>query len=89
MPVFSFKCKSCGNEFTKLIRSEEKDKLKCPSCDGQDLQQVFRPFSYVKITQKYDPGCKAAPYCVSAKRFGCGKYRKNTLPEIPCSELGK
>ncbi|NPV28618.1 MAG: zinc ribbon domain-containing protein [Firmicutes bacterium] len=79
MPVFSYSCKRCGEEFTKLVRRQDQEKVRCPRCGGEELQQLFRRFNYVKITQKYDPGCGVAWNCVSAKRFGCGKYAKNKL----------
>lgn len=82
MPVFSFSCRKCGEEFTRLVRSQGKKQVGCPKCGGHDLQQLFRSFNYVKIAQKYDPACGVAWNCVSAKRFGCGKYAKNNLPNI-------
>lgn len=83
MPVYSFNCKKCGDEFTKLVRSVNKrEEIKCPRCGAQDLQQLFRGFNYVKITKKYNPGCNVASNCTSAKRFGCGKYADYQVPEI-------
>ncbi len=82
MPVFSFSCRQCGEEFTKLIRRQDEKKAKCPRCGSEDLQHLFRRFNYVKITQKYNPGCTAAWNCVSAKKFGCGKYAKYKLPSL-------
>lgn len=79
MPVYSFNCRKCGEEFTKLVRTvNAREDIKCPHCGSQELQQLFRPFNYVKITKKYNPGCANAANCVSAKKFGCGKYAKNT-----------
>jgi hypothetical protein len=43
---------------------------------------LFRRFNYVKITQKYHPECRNSLNCVSAKRFGCGKYAKDPVPPI-------
>jgi putative FmdB family regulatory protein len=83
MPVYSFNCKACGGEFTQLVRRvADKEAVKCPHCGGQDLQQLFRRFNYVKITQKYNPECNCAANCVSAKKYGCGKYAPNLAPEI-------
>ncbi len=85
MPLFTFACRNCGEEFTRLVRLQEKDGILCPHCGSRELQQLFRRFNYVKITQKYDPGCGVAWNCVSAKKFGCGKYAK-TPPLPPLTE---
>lgn len=82
MPLYSFSCSKCHEEFTKLVRVEEKDRISCPHCGSGEIQQLFRAFNYVKITQKYDPGCRNINNCVSAKRFGCGKYAKDPVPPI-------
>lgn len=83
MPVYSFNCRKCGMEFTRFVRSvDAKNELKCPDCGSQELQQIYRSFNYVKITEKYNPGCANAANCVSAKKYGCGKYAKNMVPDL-------
>ena len=80
MPVYSFVCKNCGEEFTKLVAIKDKDKVRCSNCKSSELRQVFGRFNYVKVSKKYNPGCNAASNCVSAKRYGCGKYAENPVP---------
>ncbi|KUK32570.1 MAG: Transcriptional regulator FmdB family [Thermoanaerobacterales bacterium 50_218] len=89
MPVYSFECCQCGKEFTKLVRLKDKGEVFCPRCGSREVKQLFRPFNYVKITQKYNPACPLAWNCVSAKRFGCGKYSPTKPPEVDLSELEK
>jgi putative FmdB family regulatory protein len=84
MPVYSFACKKCGEEFTKLVSIREKDQVTCPHCGERELRQLFGRFNYVKITKKYNPGCNVANNCLSAKKYGCGKYAKDPVP-IPRS----
>ena len=83
MPVYSFTCNKCGKEFTKLVAIKDRDQLTCPDCGCDDLKQIFGRFNYVRITEKYNPGCNAASNCVQAKRYGSGKYAKN--PVMPSS----
>ena len=46
MPIYEYKCDSCGNKFEKLVRrSDEKDGLACPSCGDSYLSQEFSTFS--------------------------------------------
>jgi putative FmdB family regulatory protein len=82
MPMYTFNCGHCHEEFTKLVAVDCKDQVTCPRCGGRDLKQLFRSFNYVRITQKYNPECRNALNCVSAKRFGCGKYAKDPVPLI-------
>lgn len=82
MPVYSFTCNKCGKEFTKLVAIKDRDQLTCPDCGSDDLKQIFGRFNFVRITEKYNPGCNAANNCVQAKRYGCGKYAKNPVPPL-------
>jgi putative FmdB family regulatory protein len=46
MPIYEFKCESCGNKFEKLLRrSGETEQLACPSCGDQHLSQQFSTFA--------------------------------------------
>jgi putative FmdB family regulatory protein len=83
MPMYTFNCGNCHEEFTRLVGLDRKDQVTCPLCGGKDLKQVFRRFNYVKITEKYNPECRNALNCASAERYGCGKYAKDPVPLIP------
>jgi putative FmdB family regulatory protein len=40
MPILSFECLDCHKEYDSLIRNEDdKQELKCPSCDSAAWQQ--------------------------------------------------
>jgi putative FmdB family regulatory protein len=46
MPIYEFKCDSCGNQFEKLVRrAGETDGLSCPSCGEQHLSQQYSTFA--------------------------------------------
>ena len=45
MPIFEFKCKECGEKFEKLLFSSDKDKIKCPKCNSENVSKVFSVFS--------------------------------------------
>ena len=45
MPIFEFKCKDCGEKFEKLIFSSDKEKIKCPKCNSENVNKVFSVFS--------------------------------------------
>jgi putative FmdB family regulatory protein len=43
MPLFDFRCRSCGSEFEALVRAS--DVPKCPSCKSAKLEQLPSTFS--------------------------------------------
>ena len=53
MPIYEYKCLSCGHQFERLVRrsstpaatSEAQSESACPSCQGQQLEQVLSLFA--------------------------------------------
>ena len=43
MPLYDFRCRSCGDEFERLVRQQET--IECPSCRGQDLERLLSTFA--------------------------------------------
>lgn len=43
MPLFDFRCRSCGKEFEALVRAS--DRPLCPSCKSAKLEQLPSMFS--------------------------------------------
>ena len=43
MPIYDFKCRSCGNEFELLVLKPASPG--CPSCQSQDLEQLLSGFA--------------------------------------------
>ncbi|HZR26389.1 MAG TPA: FmdB family zinc ribbon protein [Vicinamibacterales bacterium] len=37
MPLFDFRCKTCGNEFEALVRAG--DTPRCPACQNDELEK--------------------------------------------------
>lgn len=44
MPIYEYRCLSCGTEFEKLVRSSSPSPL-CPGCQSSDLQRKLSPFA--------------------------------------------
>ena len=72
MPVYEFKCKSCGHTFEMLIPSASQGT--CPKCHSKRLDEQHSNFS---ATAK-DGGQRAAPL----------PRRKIGQPLFPCSVHG-
>jgi putative FmdB family regulatory protein len=43
VPLFDFRCKSCGNEFETLVRSGETPR--CSACGATDLEKQLTTFA--------------------------------------------
>jgi putative FmdB family regulatory protein len=44
MPIYDFRCKSCGNEFEALSRPQDPP-IACPSCKSHDLEKLLSGFA--------------------------------------------
>ncbi len=46
MPIYEYKCDSCGTKFEKLMRrSGDMEGLACPDCGQQHLSQQYSTFA--------------------------------------------
>ncbi|HIF05488.1 MAG TPA: zinc ribbon domain-containing protein [Gemmatimonadetes bacterium] len=39
MPIYEYRCESCGNEFETLVLGQ--DEPECPSCKSHDLEKLL------------------------------------------------
>jgi len=44
MPIFEYKCHSCGQEFSKLVFNSS-EQIKCPECGDADVKKKVSAFS--------------------------------------------
>jgi len=44
MPIYDFRCRSCGNEFEALSRPQDPPVV-CPSCQSADLEKLLSGFA--------------------------------------------
>ena len=46
MPIYEFRCDSCGHSFEELIfRQSEVEQLVCPKCGKQQVNRLMSAFS--------------------------------------------
>jgi putative FmdB family regulatory protein len=43
MPLYDFRCRTCGREFEGLVRGT--DTPACPACEGHDLERLPSTFA--------------------------------------------
>ncbi len=49
MPIYEFKCNSCGHQFDVFESFQERDqhKEKCPKCKSKDVKRVLSAASVI------------------------------------------
>jgi putative FmdB family regulatory protein len=45
MPIYDFHCRACGHEFEALVRPQDQEPTRCPSCQGVDLERQLSTFA--------------------------------------------
>jgi putative FmdB family regulatory protein len=48
MPIYEYKCESCGNEYEQLRRMSEADlNLQCPDCRSERVRRMLSSFAAI------------------------------------------
>jgi putative FmdB family regulatory protein len=49
MPIYEFRCLSCGHvfELLKLKKEDERSVMKCPKCSSQEVERVLSSVSVI------------------------------------------
>ena len=65
MPLYDFKCKSCGYKFEKLVFKEEEIKeIKCPKCQSNNIEKLLTTFR-IGSSENSESSCPTCPTCSS------------------------
>lgn len=69
MPIYEYRCRSCGRDFEELARSMENPQdLACPHCGGADVERQLSVFAARQS---------------EVERLSCGSTRCDG-PDSPC-----
>jgi putative FmdB family regulatory protein len=75
MPIYEYRCESCGTKFEKLVRrTTDAEGLGCPSCGQTHLKQEFSTFS---AHANGAPSRSEAPVCPSGMCSNPGMCGRN------------
>jgi putative FmdB family regulatory protein len=69
MPLYEYRCESCGEKFEKLRRMREADSgLRCPKCESEKVSRQLSTFA-----SRMDAG-GSAPCGAPASSCGSGGF---------------
>src|SRR5437763_13569642 len=66
MPIYGYRCRSCGHEFEVLQKMSDSPFQTCPKCAGQLTKLVYAAGIVYKGSAHYSTDYKAAPEAAEA-----------------------
>jgi putative FmdB family regulatory protein len=70
MPIYEYRCESCGDKFEKLVRrAEEALEAGCPACGEKHLEQQYSTFA---ARGKSNGDACFTPASTRSEGGGCG-----------------
>lgn len=73
MPIYEYKCDSCGNQYEQIRRMSEADSgLACPQCNSEAIRRQLSSFATSSGSGSALPmmGC-GKPSCCAITGNGC------------------
>ena len=75
MPIYEYRCSSCGSVSEYLVGVGNGENVRCKACDSEDMVRILSPSSYAMGTARQAPG-----------QTCCGREERCDTP--PCSGGG-
>lgn len=73
MPIYEFRCLSCGKEFEELVFGKPAGlKLKCPHCGGPDVMKKMSLFGMSGVEKPVSSVGGGGGSCGSCRSGSCG-----------------
>ncbi|MDZ7836614.1 MAG: zinc ribbon domain-containing protein [Actinomycetota bacterium] len=88
MPIYSYKCTSCGKVFDKLQKSSGNGKTECEFCEGEAIK-VFSPVGIIfkgSGFYKTDYGSKSKTSATSSTKPETETKSKDTKKDTDASK---
>lgn len=58
MPIYEYKCCSCGERFDKLVRSSSAQQVvSCPSCGSEEVEKTVSLIGISSARDSASPSC--------------------------------
>ncbi len=94
MPIYAYKCSSCGYAEDVLQKISEPPLTQCPQCQGAFVKQLtaagfqLRGSGYYATDFKNGPGARSAPAAGASESSGAAKADKSPAPAGGCGHGG-
>lgn len=62
MPLYEYRCKHCGEQIEKLVRTDSDTPTSCPACKELSLEKILSTHA-VKIGSTSAQSCDASAAC--------------------------
>ncbi|MGB9886118.1 MAG: FmdB family zinc ribbon protein [Moorellales bacterium] len=66
MPTYDFRCRRCGQQFSRFTTIEGRKQVTCPNCASPEVQQLLTGFFYSRPN-----GGNGAGSCSRTSCRGC------------------
>jgi putative FmdB family regulatory protein len=61
VPIYEYKCNSCGNRFEKIIfNSQDEKDLVCEKCGKKNIEKLLSSFSHANTGLSMSSGCSSS-----------------------------
>lgn len=72
MPLYEFKCKSCGRQFEELVNNYSAKKVKCPKCKSGKMEKVISSFGFTSDSGRVSiSGSSRCDTCTASSCENC------------------
>jgi putative FmdB family regulatory protein len=59
MPIYEFRCRTCGKQFEQVVFGSNKEPVQCPGCGSVDAERLMSAFASCGLGKQ--PGSSCAP----------------------------
>jgi putative FmdB family regulatory protein len=78
LPIYEFRCASCGNIEEFIVMGDQEIEMKCGACGGEDLERVISRTNYVMGSAGSSKNAG-----LSSTTRSCGPGQSCTSIELP------
>jgi len=78
LPIYEFRCASCGNIEEFILAGSRQIEMKCGACGGEELERILSRTNYAMGSSGSSAGSG-----VSATTRSCGPGQSCTAIELP------
>jgi len=59
MPIFEYRCKSCGAIFEELISGDRNREINCQKCGGKETEKLISVIGGISMGKSSSPSCNS------------------------------